>query len=111
MIAQISASRFRSQDTRQGERFASSEARPRPISHRYLSGVMSVIDWVVRYFSPPIPGKIKTSIDDVLRGASPVICTDKMPLILQHAGHSRTIIGYEINQRGVVNLLTFDPSK
>jgi hypothetical protein len=34
-----------------------------------------------------------------------------MPLILQHAGHSRTIIGYEVSKKGIVNLLVFDPSK
>jgi hypothetical protein len=67
-----------------------------------------VTDWVVEYFSP---STIKTSIDDALRGASPVVCTDKMPLILQHDGHSRTIVGYEVSQKGVVNLLCFDPAK
>lgn len=33
-----------------------------------------------------------------------------MPLILQHAGHSRTVVGFEKYQNGV-NLLIFDPSK
>jgi len=74
-------------------------------------GVKAVTDWVVEYFSPSIRGKIKTSIDEALRGASPVTCTDKMPLILQHNGHSRTIVGYEVSQKGVVNLLCFDPGK
>ncbi|KZP23665.1 hypothetical protein FIBSPDRAFT_452708 [Athelia psychrophila] len=73
--------------------------------------VKGVINWVVNYFSPPILGKVKTSIDDALRGAAPVVCTDKMPLILQHDGHSRTIVGYEVDRRGVVNLLTFCPSR
>lgn len=73
-------------------------------------GVKAVTDWVVQYFSPSMCGKIKT-IDDALRGASPVMCTNKMPLILQHNGHSRTIVGYEVSQNGVVNLLCFDPAK
>jgi hypothetical protein len=33
-----------------------------------------------------------------------------MPLILQHQGHSRTIIGYEIAKDGSTALLTFDPA-
>lgn len=74
-------------------------------------GVKAVTDWVVEYFSPSISNKIKISIDDALRGASPVTCTDKMPLILQHNGHSRTIVGYEVSQKGVVNLLCFDSAK
>lgn len=35
----------------------------------------------------------------------------RFPLILQHSGHSRTIIGYEENARGDINLLLFDPGK
>jgi hypothetical protein len=35
--------------------------------------------------------------------------TDKMPLILQHNGHSRTIVGYEVSKSGAVTLLAFDP--
>jgi len=76
------------------------------------NGVKAVTDWVVRYFSPSsLSGKVKTSIDDALRGASPIISTNQMPIILQHAGHSRTIIGFEVTKKGIVNLLTFDPSK
>jgi len=40
-----------------------------------------------------------------------VITTGKMPLILQHQGHSRTIIGYEVQKSGAINLLLFDPSR
>lgn len=49
--------------------------------------------------------------NDALRGASPVTCTDRIPIILQHQGHSRTIIGYEVSKTGLVNLLMFDPAK
>lgn len=31
--------------------------------------------------------------------------------VAQHSGHSRTIVGYEENARGDVNLLLFDPGK
>lgn len=36
--------------------------------------------------------------------------TEKLPLILQHKGHSRTIVGYEETHRGT-NLLLFDPGR
>jgi len=49
-------------------------------------------------------------VDDALRGASPILSTTHMPVILQHLGHSRTIVGYEMTKKGNVNLLTFDPS-
>ena len=55
--------------------------------------------------------KVKTSVNDALRGASPVIVTDRMPLILQHDGHSRTIVGYEKLKNGTTNLLCFDPAR
>ncbi|KAL0947347.1 hypothetical protein HGRIS_013464 [Hohenbuehelia grisea] len=56
-----------------------------------------VLDWIVQYFS--------------LEGdKSKIGRTDRMPLILQNQGHSRTIVGYEINQQGNVVLLQFDPS-
>jgi len=41
----------------------------------------------------------------------PIIVTDRMPLVLQHKGHSRTIVGYEMTKNGAINLLAFDPSK
>ncbi|KAG2366844.1 peptidase family C78-domain-containing protein [Suillus spraguei] len=51
------------------------------------------------------------TVTDILRGASPVITTDKMPLVLQFNGHSQTIVGYEISRNGDANLLVFDPSR
>lgn len=42
---------------------------------------------------------------------SSIINTDKMPLYLQHAGHSRTIVGFETDAQGNENLLIFDPAK
>ncbi|OJA19675.1 hypothetical protein AZE42_06955 [Rhizopogon vesiculosus] len=74
------------------------------------SRVQVMIDWIVDYFSPPSSIK-QSTVTDVLRGASPVITTDKMPLILQYDGHSQTIIGYEVAKNGDKNLLIFDPSK
>jgi hypothetical protein len=74
-----------------------------------LSAVENVIDWIVKYFSPADNGK-QATIDDALRGASPVLSTTRMPIILQHKGHSRTIVGYEMTKKGNIHLLMFDPS-
>jgi len=68
-----------------------------------------MIKWVVDYFTPKQTIDKPTNIFDSLTN-SPVTITNKMPLILQHDGHSRTIIGYEIDGRGVTNLLMFDPA-
>ncbi|KAG0706334.1 peptidase family C78-domain-containing protein [Suillus ampliporus] len=72
-------------------------------------GIQVLIDWIVHYFSPPNPIK-QSTVTDALRGASPVIATDKMPLVLQFSGHSQTVVGYEISKNGDTNLLIFDPS-
>lgn len=73
-------------------------------------GAKPVVDWIIKYFSKsPSLSQVKTSINDVLRGASPVTSTDRMPIILQHSGHSRMIVGYEVSGKGAINLLTFDP--
>lgn len=40
-----------------------------------------------------------------------VIVSSRQPLIIQHEGHSRTIVGYEIGANGETNLLLFDPGK
>ena len=69
-----------------------------------------MIKWVVDYFSPKQTVNEPTNILKSLT-TSPVTSTDKMPLILQHDGHSRTIVGYEVDARGVTNLLTFDPAQ
>ncbi|KAI0928869.1 hypothetical protein AcV5_006299 [Taiwanofungus camphoratus] len=72
--------------------------------------VQVLVEWVVRYFSAGHSHPQHTTVDEALRGAHPVIVTDKMPLVLQHKGHSRTIVGYEQTRSGAVNLLQFDPS-
>lgn len=66
------------------------------------------------------------------KGGNSVRVSEKLPLILQvcipssfcnrnntadpdrgmqHAGHSRTIVGYEVNAQGNVNVLMFDPGR
>ena len=68
-----------------------------------------LLDWVKRYFDTQ-PEDHPTSVQERWRVATPVVISDRMPLILQHQGHSRTIIGYEIAKDGSTTLLTFDPA-
>ncbi|KAA1474854.1 DUF1671-domain-containing protein [Dentipellis sp. KUC8613] len=70
-------------------------------------GVGPLVRWIRQYFSLPEDHR-KRTIDNALR--SPVVITDRMPLVLQHSGHSRTVVGYELTKKGL-NLLVFDPSK
>ncbi|KAH9004936.1 DUF1671-domain-containing protein [Lactarius hatsudake] len=68
-----------------------------------------LLDWIRRYFDANSRDH-QASSQEWWRGATPVVVTDRMPLILQYQGHSRTIIGYEITKDGATNLLAFDPS-
>ncbi|KAF9574484.1 hypothetical protein EC968_006289 [Mortierella alpina] len=63
-------------------------------------------------WSPLIaPGSLQVA-DLVQSGVDQqVIQTAKPPLYMQHQGHSRTIIGIEIQMNGEVNLLVFDPGR
>ncbi|KAI0028638.1 peptidase family C78-domain-containing protein [Vararia minispora EC-137] len=69
-----------------------------------------LIDWISDYFSPPDQHE-HSSFRGIWKDASAVTQTDRLPLVLQHNGHSRTIVGYEINRKGQIVLLVFDPSK
>ncbi|KAI6110040.1 peptidase family C78-domain-containing protein [Pisolithus sp. B1] len=72
-------------------------------------GLDRLTDWFVQYFSDPV--KKQGTVNDALRDGSPVITTEKMPVILQFEGHSVTVVGYEVQSRSrEVNLLVFDPS-
>lgn len=73
-----------------------------------IIGVDALVQWIVQYFTQD-PPKLN-DINEALRVASPVVVTDRMPIVLQHAGHSRTVIGFERNQ-GKISLLMFDPSR
>lgn len=61
----------------------------------------------MHYFSS---GESAATVDEALRNG-PVVMTDKMPLILQHKGHSRTIIGIERAKKDLIYLLMFDPAQ
>ncbi|RPD79922.1 DUF1671-domain-containing protein [Lentinus tigrinus ALCF2SS1-7] len=75
------------------------------------NGVEPLLQWILNYFSGADPQPKSATVGDALRGARPVIVTDKLPIILQHNGHSRTIVGCERVKGGGLNLLTFDPAK
>ncbi len=67
----------------------------------------------MQYFSDGDPRRNSTSatVGERLLGARAVTVTDKPPIILQHKGHSRTIVGVEQTKNGIINLLTFDPGR
>ena len=72
----------------------------------------AVIRWIMQYFDPPnSPIPSPTDVNTALMKSSPVVSTDKMPIILQYNGHSQTIVGYEQMRDGSVNLLTLDPGR
>ena len=76
--------------------------------HRWTDcAAQKVVRWIMNYFSPS-QGGVRT-IHDALSGA--ITVTESMPVVLQHAGHSRTVVGYEVLKNGVCNLLVFDPSR
>jgi len=79
------------------------------MEHRFPLDVTPLLDWIKRYFDTQTEG-YPTSVQERWRAATPVVITDRMPLILQHQGHSRTIIGYEIAKDGSTTLLTSDPA-
>ncbi|KZV85094.1 DUF1671-domain-containing protein [Exidia glandulosa HHB12029] len=70
-----------------------------------------ILKWVRDYFDPQAEKSSIGNAVDAIKGASPVVITKKMPLVLQHAGHSRTIVGIEVNRAGDTNLLIYDPSR
>ncbi|GJE86956.1 peptidase family C78-domain-containing protein [Phanerochaete sordida] len=67
-----------------------------------------IIRWIVDYFTQDAPKS--TNVNDALKAASPVVITNKMPIVLQHSGHSRTVVGYE-RLGSKIQLLMFDPSR
>ncbi|KAG9050079.1 hypothetical protein FS837_007832 [Tulasnella sp. UAMH 9824] len=90
---------------------------PRSKYSRNQDTAMALIHWVVEYFSsstspslaPPPSANQSSSSED--RHSSHVIMSNHMPIILQHNGHSRTIVGYEMTRYDVTNLLIFDPAR
>ena len=82
-----------------------------PLNRSTQTGVEPLLNWILNYFSGGEPRPKNTTVSEALRAARPVVVTDKLPIVLQHEGHSRTIVGCEQVKGGALNLLTFDPSK
>lgn len=56
--------------------------------------------------------ELETAFDEVMAGqGNPIRSTNKLPLYLQHEGHSQTVFGFEMDSEGHENLLIFDPAK
>ncbi|KAF9472771.1 DUF1671-domain-containing protein [Pholiota conissans] len=72
-------------------------------------GPETLIDWVVEYFTPKATQTKSANAFDSIQ-SYPIVNTTKMPLILQHDGHSRTVVGYETDRNGITKLLIFDPA-
>ncbi|XP_033117128.1 zinc finger-containing ubiquitin peptidase 1-like [Anneissia japonica] len=86
--------------------FTSLKVRCKLIDFHHPSGPNNthplLFDWIQKYFeSPPALGSLFSR---------KAICSNKLPLYLQHEGHSRTIIGYEQLKDKSIRLLLFDPS-
>ena len=77
-----------------------------PLDLRTDCAARKVMRWITNYFSPS--QESARTVHDALSGA--VTVTECMPVVLQHAGHSRTVVGYEVQRDGECNLLVFDPS-
>ena len=76
----------------------------------------ALTEWVFDYFQVDLPGSgsEKANAFDKLMGSggsSIRIARDKMPLYLQHQGHSRTIVGVEVTKSKNLNLILFDPGR
>ncbi|KAG0040705.1 hypothetical protein BGZ82_011243 [Podila clonocystis] len=72
---------------------------------------------VHNYFREPpwSPLSAPTSINlphiDIPTDGTRIVQTAKPPLYMQHQGHSKTIVGIEILESGIANLLVFDPGR
>lgn len=71
--------------------------------------------WVFDYFKARIDVAVdgKDAFGRLMNsnGSSVRIREDRMPLYLQHQGHSRVIVGVEQTNGGELNLLVFDCGK
>lgn len=103
--------------------------KPKDAGDGPRSAHLALQQWVKKYFledgTPPSShpaaslGQPTISAFDVMMGTGQggaargeaVRLSAKYPLILQHSGHSRTIIGYEEAANGTVNLLLLDPGR
>ncbi|KZT11443.1 DUF1671-domain-containing protein, partial [Laetiporus sulphureus 93-53] len=80
------------------------------VDFELADGPEPLMKWVMEHFSSGTSSPKHTTLNEALKSTNSVIVTDKMPIILQHNGHSRTVVGCERCPDGSINLLVFDPS-
>jgi hypothetical protein len=68
---------------------------------------------MVKYFDSECPDvrDIPSATKNMLEKTNPVIASQLMPVILQHRGHSRLVVGYQQEIDGSTSLLTFDTGR
>ena len=70
----------------------------------------ALIQWLTVHFTEhsnePEPGAGGTP-----SSARGVFMSTRMPVVLQHKGHSRTVVGVEFAASGETNLLIYDPAR
>ncbi|KAG0084522.1 hypothetical protein BGZ92_009794, partial [Podila epicladia] len=72
---------------------------------------------VYNYFRDPpwsplsAPSSVNLPPIEIPTDGTRIVQTAKPPLYMQHQGHSKTIVGIEILESGIANLLVFDPSR
>ncbi|CAE6479137.1 unnamed protein product [Rhizoctonia solani] len=70
---------------------------------------LALIQWLTAHFM-----EHSSDLSSGSKGAHTiphVYMSTKMPIVLQHKGHSRTIVGIEFTKSGGTNLLIYDPAR
>lgn len=71
-----------------------------------------LLDWIQSYFENNSNSSSSDNAFERLKGNNSVQKTNRPPLYLQHAGHSRTVIGIEIGKDGkACHLIVLDPGR
>ncbi|KAJ1928403.1 hypothetical protein IWQ60_002068 [Tieghemiomyces parasiticus] len=74
----------------------------------YFLGLLTNLPADGRSLSPLLAAR-QPQVRERMEDGPPVQITSLPPLYLQHAGHSRAVLGYERAGTGPVNLLVYDP--
>ncbi|KAG8700470.1 hypothetical protein FRC08_004687 [Ceratobasidium sp. 394] len=65
----------------------------------------ALIQWLTAHFMENSDGGSNTTL------ARGVFMSTRMPVVLQHKGHSRTVVGVEVVPSGETNVLIYDPAR
>ncbi|KDQ10191.1 hypothetical protein BOTBODRAFT_36468 [Botryobasidium botryosum FD-172 SS1] len=85
---------------------------PKPRTDSSSTAAERLLAWIVQHFDSGVH-RLNSSNNalDSIRGGAAVSISERLPIVLQHKGHSRTIVGYEMSNSGGINLLIYDPPK